>query len=204
MILLGLTGGIGMGKSTAAGFFEARSVKVIDTDLLAREVVQSGKEAYQELIHAFGVEILEENGSINRRKLAEIAFKNEPSRRVLETIVHPPIRAEWERAVEGWRENNVAVGMVVIPLLFETGAQKAFSAIICLACTRQTQRERLRERGWSEEHIQLREGAQWPVEKKVEASNYVLWSEGRVEVLEEQAEACLRNISQHQGPAGVA
>ena len=182
MKLFGLTGGIGTGKSTAAKFLSAQGVPVIDTDDIAREVVAPGQPALREVAAAFGLGILDSSGALNRRALADIVFADPSQRQQLEAILHPPIRERWNAQAHAWRSAGVAVGVVIIPLLFETGAQTHFDAVICTACTDATQRARLAPRSWTADQIASRISAQWPLEKKMGASQYVIWTEGALEI----------------------
>ena len=179
MKLLGLTGGVGMGKSTAAGFLLSLGARVVDTDELARELVQPGRPALAEIRREFGGEMILSDGSLNRAALAEKVFANESARKQLENILHPRIRECWLAQVETWRRENWPLAVVVIPLLFETQAENQFDEIICLACSPSTQRERLLARGWNDDQICRRLAAQLPVAQKIARSQFVVWSEGQ-------------------------
>ena len=182
MKLYGLTGGIGMGKSTSASLLSLGGIPVIDTDTLAREVVEPGQPALTEIAATFGHELIDEQGHLRRAALAELVFPSPEKLRQLEAILHPIILNRWLGQVMVWRREGRAVGAVVIPLLFETSAQSHFDAVICTACSPATQRERLLARGWPENQIQQRLAAQWLTEKKIAASNYVIWTEGAMEM----------------------
>ncbi|HWD90714.1 MAG TPA: dephospho-CoA kinase [Verrucomicrobiae bacterium] len=188
MKLFGLTGGIGMGKSTAAKILSERSLPVADTDLLARQVVEPGQPALEEIRRAFGDAVIAGDGSLRRDTLARIVFSDAVARHKLEAITHPRIRQLWRSQVELWRARQVPVGCVVIPLLFETGAETELDATICVACSTATQQERLRERGWAAEQIRERIAAQFPVEKKITMATFVAWNEGSLAVLAAQLE----------------
>lgn len=192
MKLLGLTGGIGMGKSTSASLLARAGVPVIDTDDIAREVVQPGQPALAEIASRFGREFLDERGVLRRAALAQLVFASADKRRELESILHPRIRERWLRQREVWEREGKSLGVVVIPLLFETGAEMQFNAIICTACSRETQLDRLSARGWPVEQIEQRLAAQWSVEKKIVASNFVVWTEGELDVHRAQIERILR------------
>jgi dephospho-CoA kinase len=191
MKLFGLTGGIGMGKSTSAGLMAKRGVAVIDTDLIAREIVEPGQPALAEIAASFGGALIDTDGRLRRSALAEIVFASSGKRTQLEAILHPRIREKWVAQVEQWRREGKETAAVVIPLLFETEAQSHFDAIVCTACSATTQQERLRGRGWSTEQIQQRIAAQWPAEKKMAASNYVVWTEGNLAIHERQIDIIL-------------
>src|SRR5438876_4027447 len=167
MHLIGLTGGVGMGKTTAANLLQQRGARVIDTDVLAREVVEPGMPAWEEIRRAFGEDIIGPDGQLRRDELARQVFSDEGRRRELEAILHPRIRERWLAQVETWRKENQELAVVVIPLLFETDAESSFDSVICVACSAASQRKRLLERGWSAAQIQQRIQAQWPTERKI-------------------------------------
>jgi len=186
--VFGLTGGIGMGKSTAERWLQDRSLPVVDTDLLARKVVEPGQPALQEIRDVFGPQVIGTDGHLRRDELARIVFSNPSARQKLESATHPRIHALWRNQVESWRQEGCPFAVVVIPLLFETGGQADLDAVVCVACQPATQRQRLLERGWDARQISQRIAAQWPVEKKMALANYVIWSEGSLELLGEQLE----------------
>jgi len=188
MKVFGLTGGIGMGKSTSAAILARRGVSVIDTDVIAREIVEPGEPALAEIVAVFGADLLDAQGKLRRSSLAETVFSSPEKLKQLEAILHPRIREKWLARVEEWRREERNAGVVVIPLLFETDAQSHFDVVVCTACSAATQRERLRERGWNQQQIEQRHAAQWPVEKKIAASHYVVWTEGDVALHERQLE----------------
>ena len=189
MKLCGLTGGVGMGKSTAAGFLLQLGARVVDTDEIAREVVQPGQPALAEIQNHFGKKILAPDGNLDRAALAGIVFHDEAARKKLEAILHPRIRERWSAQAEAWRKENFAVGVVIIPLLFETQAEASFDKILCVACSPKSQLERLNTRGWTAEQSQQRIAAQLPVSQKMARAHYVFWSEGAPEILRQQLAA---------------
>ncbi|MDR3456202.1 MAG: dephospho-CoA kinase [Verrucomicrobiae bacterium] len=194
MKLCGLTGGVGMGKSTAAGFLLAAGARVVDTDDLAHELVQPGQPALAEIAAVFGNHLLAPDGGLRRGELAKIVFADPAARQKLEGILHPRIRAGWRAQAEAWRRENCPVGVVVIPLLFETQAEGCFDKIICVACSPDSQRARLAARGWTPEQIRQRIAAQMPVEQKLARSHFVVWSEGLPEVSQRQLGEILGKI----------
>ncbi len=187
MKLCGLTGGVGMGKSTAAGFFLRSGVRVVDTDELARRMVQPGQPALAEIQAEFGAHLVSSAGVLDREALARLVFADKAARKKLEAILHPRIRAAWQAQVETWRQDNIALAVVVIPLLFETQAELSFDWLICAACTPAAQHERLLARGWSPDQIRQRIAAQLPVAQKIARSHFVLWTEGSLGAHELQA-----------------
>ena len=184
--ILGLTGGVGMGKSTAARLLKKAGLPVVDSDDLAREVVQPGTDALAEIAAEFGEGFLNTDGSMNRVKMASTVFQDDAARKRLEAIIHPRVRVGWEKQIEQWREQKRPVGVVVIPLLFEVDLQDSFDAVLCVACTANTQRARLRERNWSDDQIADRIAAQMDIAQKMNLADHVLWNEGTLEQLGEQ------------------
>lgn len=186
MRLFGLTGGIGMGKSTASDFLAQQGIAVMDTDRIARQLVEPGQPAFSEVVATFGADLVDGSGHLRRDELARRVFGDTEARQKLESILHPRIRETWLKQVEQWRAEKRPLGVVVIPLLFETNAEANFNATVCVACSAVTQRERLRTRQWTDAQINQRIAAQMPIERKLHLSTYVAWSEGQVEVLNEQ------------------
>jgi dephospho-CoA kinase len=175
-----------MGKSAASAILQEEGVPVIDTDAVAREVVAPGSPGLSAVTEAFGREVCDEQGALRRDRLAELVFSDAEARGRLEGILHPLIRKEWQARVQTWRGNGVEAGVVVIPLLFETGAEKNFESVICIACTPERQSARLRARGWTAKQVAGRLSAQWPIDTKMDRSQFVIWNDAGVEVLREQ------------------
>jgi len=194
MKVLGLTGGIGMGKSVAADLFRARDIPVVDTDELAHQLVEPGQPALARVLAAFGPGIARPDGWLRRDELARIVFSDPAARKRLENILHPLIRARWRAQVETWRVEGRPLAVVVIPLLFETGAEAEVDATICVACSAATQHQRLLARGWSSEQIHQRLQAQWPIEKKIAAADYVIWTEADLDLHAAQLDRILRSV----------
>ena len=191
MKLFGLTGGLGMGKSTTARFLRERGAQIVDTDELARQLVQPGQPALAEIQAVFGKNIIAPNGELRRDELARIVFADAAARKKLEAILHPRIQERWLAQIEIWRRENRALAVVVIPLLFETRAESHFDKIICVACSAATQRDRLLERGWTLEQIEQRIAAQWPVEQKIARADFVVWTEGALDAHAQQLDRIL-------------
>ena len=189
--VLGLTGGVGMGKSTAARLLKKAGLSVVDSDDLAREAVQPGTEGLAEIADEFGERFLKPDGSLDRDKMASTVFQDQAARKQLELIIHPRVRAVWENRIEQWREQKRPVGVVVIPLLFEVGLQDSFDAVLCVASTASTQRSRLRGRNWSDAQIAARIAAQMDIAQKMDLADHVLWNEGAPELLMDQMKEIL-------------
>ena len=180
-----------MGKSMSATLLRQRGVNVVDTDDLARQVVEPGQPALAGVREVFGPDVVGPDGRLRRQELARRVFGNPEARRQLEEILHPPIRALWKAQLEAWRSAGSKTGVVVIPLLFETGAEREFDAIICVACSAGTQKVRLAQRGWSETEVARRLASQLPIEAKMTRSHHVIWSEGSIPVHADQLDRIL-------------
>lgn len=194
MKTLGLTGGIGMGKSAAAQLLRERQVPVIDTDDLARQVVEPGQPALHEIQLLFGPELIAPDGRLDRAELARRVFADPEARKRLEAILHPRIRELWQAQIRDWCAEGHPLAVVVIPLLFETAADKELDSVICVACSPRTQMDRLRTRGWTAEQIQQRIRAQWPTERKMSSANYVIWTEAGLDVHSAQLDRIIRSV----------
>jgi dephospho-CoA kinase len=109
-----------MGKSTAAKLLTDLGIAVTDTDAIAREIVQPGQDALHDVVRRFGNEIIGPDGQLRRDELARRVFADVEARRDLESILHPRIRERWLRQIDQWRERGESIGVVVIPVLFET------------------------------------------------------------------------------------
>jgi len=182
MKLLGVTGGMAMGKSTAGQLLRQHGVAVIDTDDTARRLVAPGQPALAEIGERFGPAVLLPDGRLDRKQLARQVFALSSARADLEAILHPRIRAVWTAEADVWRKAGLPCGAVVIPLLFETRAESLFDATLCVACSTAAQARRLRERGWDAVQIEQRLQAQWPVEKKIARADFVVWTGASLEV----------------------
>lgn len=182
MKVYGLTGGVGMGKSTSDKLLRERGIAVTDTDAIARQIVEPGQPALVEIQALFGPDIVSPDGRLRREELSRRVFSDAAARSRLEGILHPRIREIWRAQVQEWRARGVAAGVVVIPLLFETGAQDQFDKVICVACTSSSQHQRLKTRGWQDGLIEQVNRAQWPTEKKMDLADYVVWTEAGLDV----------------------
>ena len=194
MKICGLTGGVGMGKSTAAEFLRQCGAQVVDTDEISRQLVQPGQPALAEIKKEFGDEIISSSGELNRAGLARIVFADAAARKKLEEILHPKIRGCWLAQIEIWRKENCKLAVVVIPLLFETQAESQFDKIICVACSAANQKKRLSERGWTSEQINQRIAAQIPVDQKIARADFVVWTDGDLDSHRQQLDWILSKL----------
>jgi len=196
MLVLGVTGGIGMGKSMSAELLRRRNVPVVDTDVIAREVVEPGEPALEEIVATLGKAALDPSGHLHRAEVARRVFSNPSLREKLEAILHPRIRERWLAQTLAWRSQGHRLAAVIIPLLFETHAEKECNATACVACSPQTQQSRLLARGWTPEQISQRLAAQWPTSKKVEGADFLIWTESCIDVHAAQLQRVLQALSE--------
>lgn len=199
MLLVGLTGGIGSGKSTAARMLAARGAVVIDADALARKAVEPGTPAHAAVIEAFGAGVVAPDGSLDRRALAAVVFADEARRRELETIVHPEVRRLFLEAVERHRDTG-AVIVCDSPLIVEIGLKDAFDVLVVVTAPSDVQIERLVERGMTEDDVRARMAAQLPPDEKAELADVILDNEGTEEELEGQVERLWRHLDARARP----
>ena len=197
MIKVGLTGGIGTGKSTVAQKWRELGAGVVESDQLAHQTLLPGTATWQAVVQAFGKEILKADETVNRPKLGEIVFNDEQKRLVLNRIVHPAVRNMWnEELNELSRAGKTEVGVANIPLLYEVGAEKEFDCVVVVACSEATQLARLIGRGLTEQQARARIRAQWPLTMKIDKADYVLWNDGSRRILAEQAEIIWATIKE--------
>lgn len=190
MIIAGLTGTIGTGKSAVSAMFRELGAFIIDADKLAHEVVEPGKKAWQEITDNFGREVLNDDQTINRQKLADIVFNNKGKLQILNSIVHPAVLAEVARLVEEQRGKNPQ-GLVIndIPLLFELGPElrsQLADIIIVVYCSPEVQLKRLIDRGMTKADALNRIKSQIPIQEKVKSADFVINNDGTLDETRQQ------------------
>lgn len=189
MRLIGLTGGIGSGKSTVAALLRELGATVIDADEATRAVQAPGSPGLQQLVEAFGPEILTPDGALDRPRLAAIAFSDPEARRRLNEIVHPLVR-EWmaERQREAAERGDAAV-VLEVPLLFETRGAEGLDAVVLVYAPEDVQLKRLIEaRGMDEQAARARIASQMPIEEKRRLASHVIPNTGTLEELRTETE----------------
>jgi len=195
VLLVGLTGGIGSGKSTVARLLEKRGAVVFDADLLAREAVAPGTQGHAAVIERFGADVLAPGGELDREALASIVFADPSARRDLEQIVHPEVRRLFAEGSEAYRDTDRVV-VFSAPLLVESGMHTAFEILVVVSATVATQIERLmRQRGMSEASIRARIDAQAPLEDKSAVADVLVDNEGTLDQLESQVDRLWNDLS---------
>ena len=198
-MIVGLTGGIGTGKSTVSRKLRERGYPVIDLDVISREVIEY-PEVIDELVRNFGIEILESQNnisgkkSISRNKLRQTVFKEEKKVSVLNSIMHPPIVEEMRRQVENLKKNYKTV-FVEVQLLFEAKLENEFDIIVLVYADKKTQLERVLKRdGRSEGEVQQIINAQMDMTEKRRVSNYIIENNGDSEMLDLEIEKFIKKL----------
>ena len=191
--LVGLTGGIASGKSTVANMIRNLGIAVIDADVIAREVVEVGQEAYYKIIETFGDGILQEDRTINRAELGAIIFNNEDKRKALNNIVHPAVRAKMNELKTEYIKKGEKVIVLDIPLLFESKLTHLVEKIIVVYVDREVQVKRLMERnGLTLEEAEARIHSQMPLSEKIPLADAVLNNNGTIVETTEQLKSILQ------------
>ena len=195
MIIIGLTGSVGTGKSTVARLFRELGAYVVDWDELAREVVRPHSKAWREIVECFGEGFLNEDLSINRPKLAELVFSDRERLRRLESIVHPEVFREDERiTAQIGRRDRDAVVVKDIPLLHECADQIVVDKVIVVSASEETQLRRLEDKGMSREEARRRIRSQLPIEVKIEHADFVIDNDRSLEGTKRQVEAVYSSL----------
>jgi dephospho-CoA kinase len=193
--LVGLTGGIASGKSTVAKILQRLGAAIVNADDLAREVVLPGREAWKEVVAAFGVDILQTDQNLDRQKLRTLIFNQPEARKRLESIIHPRVRALAEERIRQYGAAGYPVVIYEVPLLFEGKLQEWLRPVILVACNLETQTARLQKRDHlaradAEKHI----AAQMSLAEKRRLADYVIENNGSLADLERQTRQILEKL----------
>ncbi len=176
MLKVGLTGGIAAGKSTVGRMFAELGCRVLDSDVITRRLFEPGDAVNQAVAAAFGPSVVAFDGSIDRRVLGELVFRNPEFRQQLNNLVHPAIKerqSDWLARLAA--EDPHSIGIVEAALIIEAGNHKNYDRIIVVSCTPDVQRKRLRERsGLTAEQIESRIASQMPLEEKMKVADFVI------------------------------
>ncbi|HQR32401.1 MAG TPA: dephospho-CoA kinase [Blastocatellia bacterium] len=176
MLKIGLTGGIATGKSFVLGVLREMDCEVMDADQTAREVVEPGQPAFEEIVAHFGHEIVGENGKLNRVKLGAIVFNDADQREKLNSIIHPKVfeaQARWMAEVE--RRNPQAIVIIDAALMIETGSYRRFDKVVVVHCEPEIQLQRLMARNnLTQEEAMARISAQMPSAEKLKFADYAI------------------------------
>lgn len=186
---IGLTGGIGCGKSTVSKLFRERGVSTIDSDAIVHDLLAKDEETIAAVEKLFGSEVLLDSGGIDRAAVGRLVFGDAELLGKLEAILHPRVRSTWESAADSGGD-----WLIEIPLLFEKNLQKNVDLTICVFSDPQTQVERLEKRGMNRTQALARMKRQMPVSEKAELADFVLLNDGSLEFLIQQVDRLVSNI----------
>jgi dephospho-CoA kinase len=182
-VIIGLTGGMACGKSSAAEAFRAEGFGSIDTDELVREILRDDPRVKEALSARYGAAVMTPNGEVDRKALAKIVFASPADLAWLESLLHPEVDLLWRERVATEPERN---WVVQVPLLFEAGMEGGFQATVCVAASPGVRRERVRARGMTDIEADSRDARQLPLEKKMDLADYVIINDGSRRFLHEQ------------------
>lgn len=198
MLIVGLTGGYASGKSTVAGMFAEMGTVIIDADILARKVVEPGKSAWNKIVEHFGEKVLNEDKTLNRKTLGEIVFNDETERKRLESIIHPRVLEEEQKAIYEIRKKDPeAIVILSVPLLIESGHHKICDRIVVVTVDEQTHIQRLVKRDdFSREEAIKRISTQMPLSEKVKYADFVIDNSGSLEETKRQVRKIFANFMQ--------
>jgi dephospho-CoA kinase len=196
MIIVGLTGGVGTGKSTVTNFLRELGAYIIDWDELARKVTRPHSQAWREIVEHFGKSVLNEDLAINRQKLADIVFSDKRKLAKLNRIVHPRVLEEDERITGEIRSHDRdALIIKDIPLFFEVARHISVDKIVVVSASDQTQLRRLVEKGITPEDARKRIKSQLPLDKKIKSADFVINNDGPPEETKRQVKEIYLSLS---------
>ncbi|MFV0338882.1 MAG: dephospho-CoA kinase [Chthoniobacterales bacterium] len=192
---IGLTGGIASGKSTVSKeILENFDIDHCDADVIVHELLKSDLLTRKEVLSHFGDDILDASQNINRAALGKIVFASDEKRRILEGILHPKVRMEWMRLLGAAKERSRSI-LVEIPLLFETRAETQLDTIVLVACSAETQLQRMIDRrGLSTERAKAILAAQMKTSEKIAKANHVIWNDGSLSCMSLQVQHLFSNL----------
>jgi dephospho-CoA kinase len=199
LLLVGLTGGIGSGKSTVARMLEERGAVVFDADEFARRAVDPGTPGYFQVVEAFGPEVLGEEGGVDREALAAHVFRDPQARRRLEAIIHPEVARLFQESIAPYRDTDRVV-VYSVPLLVEAGLRSAFDIVVVVAAGEEGRVARLAaDRGMSEASVRARIGAQASDEERLAVADHVIQNDGTIGELERRVDGLWALLSERAG-----
>jgi len=194
-LLVGLTGGMGSGKSTVADLFTRHGFERLDADQVVRDEILPDPAVVAAIRHRFGPQVLDGAGRVDRRRLAQVVFADDVARRWLEELIHPLLQARWRALFAASRGRRF---IAEVPLLFEAGMNNWFDFTICVATDFELQLRRLEQRGITPELARQRLAKQLPLARKCELADFVILNDGSLEFLGEQVSLLAQRLLQSQ------
>jgi dephospho-CoA kinase len=197
-LLAGLTGGMGSGKTTVGNLFKALGAYVLDADEICRSLVEPGKPAWQEIVDLLGNGIVKDDQTLDRRKIADIVFKDPEKKKALEAILHPRVMEEEQVLYKKiLKEDPEALVIIDAALLIESGNYRKVDKVIVIACDEETQLRRIMAKNmFSREDAQRRLQQQMPLEEKIKFADFVLQNDSGLPELKKKVEALFHQLQQ--------
>lgn len=189
---VGLTGGIGCGKSTVVGLFRDAGWLTIESDDIVRELLATDSAVRDQLRERWGPDVFFEDGRVNRKEIAARVFAEESELNWLESILHPSVRKCWEDAIAAAPEKDC---LVEIPLLFEKRLETRFDLTVCVSSAPNVVESRMKARGYNRAEIEQRRARQMPLEQKVERADHLISNSGSLDFLKRQTNRLIEQIA---------
>jgi dephospho-CoA kinase len=189
---VGLTGGIGCGKSTVVGLFREAGWSTMESDAIVRELLESNVDVQAALRDRWGADVFDAAGAVDRREIAKRVFPNAAELKWLEGLLHPLVRGRWEGFVATRAEANC---LVEIPLLFEKRLETAFDLTVCVSSSPDVVESRMLARGYSGIEIEQRRAQQMPLQQKVERADHHISNSGSLDFLKQQTARLIAQIT---------
>ena len=191
---LGLTGGIGCGKSTVSALFKDAGWQTIDTDYLVRELLEEDSNIQAQIREHWGDKVFTQDASIDRKAVAALVFSDKSELKWLENLLHPIVQERWKSSLEGAPELH---WLVEVPLLFEKRLENYFDLTVCVVSPPDVAADRMVARAYTEEQIEQRRKQQMPLEEKMELADYLISNAGSLEFLKQQTTRLIKQITTH-------
>ncbi len=191
-MIIGLTGGMGCGKTTAARFFEEGGFRSIDADAIVHDLLANDRKVRDAIKDRFGSGVLDENGTVDRRRLGALVFTDSAALRWLEELLHPLVGLRWREEIARCGDDS---WVVQIPLLFEKKLEQSFDFTVCVGTSATTQCRRLLKKGLSEKEIARRISRQLPLDEKTARADFFLLNDGSLPFLREQVQCLIGQLA---------
>jgi dephospho-CoA kinase len=198
MLLVGLTGGIGSGKSTVARLLEERGAVILDADVFARDAVRAGSGGFRAVVARFGNDVVGADGALDRPRLASIVFADPAALADLESIVHPVVRRMIADGIQDHLDRDRVV-VLVNPLLIEMGTHRDCDVVVVVSAAPETQIARSVARGMEEADVRARIAAQLPLDDRARMADVLLDNEGSLEELEAEVGVLWHDLEARAG-----
>jgi dephospho-CoA kinase len=199
MVLVGLTGGIGAGKSTVAALLASRGAVVLDADRIVRELQEPGTDVYRQIVARFGETVVQPDGTIDRAKLADVVFGDDDARAALNAIVHPVVMQSIAEQIQSYSSQPDAVVVLDVPLLVEVGGGEGLDLVVVVDAPEDVRVQRLvAERGMDPEQIRVRMAAQATPEQRRALADVVITNDGDMTALARHVDELWKTIEERR------